>query len=263
MIALAVSDFDLPRKLLVAGWIEVDYLETGGHFVERTLAQFPDRPLLLHNSVFNWSLAHPTVLEEQQIVARTRAALDRTRAPWLSVHLGFSAAEVFFDLHMTARSPALPCAELLANICRNVRALALAIPVPLILENLDYCPGGAYEHICEPAFLAAVLNETGAGLLLDLAHARVSAARLGLPIETYLSQLPLDRVRQLHISGPRSRDGVLFDAHEALLDEDYTLLEWVLQRTRPLALTLEYNREEAELRAELARLRAILEVRSQ
>lgn len=261
MIALAVSDFDLPRSLLAAGRIEVDYLETGGHFVERTVAQFPDRPLLLHNSVFNWSLAHPTALEEQQIVARTREALERTRAPWLSVHLGFSAADVFFDTHMTARSPALPYAELFANMCRNICALQSAIRVPLILENLDYCPGGAYEHICEPDVIADVLNETGAGLLLDLAHARVSAARIGLPIETYLGQLPLDRVRQLHISGPRSRAGVLFDAHEALLEEDYALLEWLLLRTQPLALTLEYNREETELRAELERLRAALDRR--
>jgi len=258
MIALAVSDFDLPRSLLAAGSIEVDYLETGGHFVERTIAQFPDRPLLLHNSVFNWSLAHPTAMEEQQILARTHEALERTRAPWLSVHLGFSAAEVLFDVHMTALSPALPRAELFASICRNVRALESAIAVPLILENLDYCPGGAYEHVCDPAFIAALLSETGAGLLLDLAHARVSASRLQLPIETYLSQLPLDRVRQLHISGPRMRDGVLFDAHEALLDDDYALLEWVLQRAKPLALTLEYNREEAELRMELERLRILL-----
>ena len=50
---------------------------------------------------------------------------------------------------------------------------------------------------------------------------------------------------------------------EALLDADYALLEWVLWRTKPLALTLEYNREEAELRAELARLRTLLEVHSQ
>jgi uncharacterized protein (UPF0276 family) len=261
MIALAVSDFDLPRSLLSAGRIDVDYLETGGHFVDRTVAQFPDRPLLLHNSVFNWSLAHPAALHAQQIVPRTLDALARTRAPWLSVHLGFSAAEVFFDMHMTARSPALPCAELLASICGNVRALAAAIPVPLIVENLDYCPGGAYEHICEPEFIATVLNETGTGLLLDLAHARVSAARLGLPIGEYLGQLPLDRVRQLHTSGPRLRNGVLVDAHESLLEEDYALLEWVLQRTKPLALTLEYNREEAELCAELARLRALLEDR--
>jgi uncharacterized protein len=258
MIALAVSDFDLPRRLLSAGRIEVDYLETGGHFVERTAAQFPDRPLLLHNSVFNWSLAHPTALEEQQVVPRTLAALERTRAPWLSVHLGFSAAEVLFDVHMTARSPALSRGELLANICRGVRVLAAAIPVPLILENLDYCPGGAYEHICAPDFITAVLNETGTGLLLDLAHAQVSASRLGLPIEEYLGQLPLERVRQLHISGPRLRDGVLFDAHEPLLDVDYALLEWVLRRTQPLALTLEYNREETGLVAELARLRGVL-----
>jgi uncharacterized protein (UPF0276 family) len=258
MIALAVSDFDLPRALLAQGRIEVDYLETGGHFAERTVAQFPNRPLLLHNSVFNWSLAHPTALVEQRVVARTLAALERTGAPWLSVHLGFSAAEVLFDVHMTARSRALPRAELLANICRNVRTLAAAIPVPLILENLDYCPGGAYEHICAPDFITAALSETETGLLLDLAHARVSAARLGLPIEEYLGQLPLERVRQLHISGPRLRDGVLFDAHEALLDVDYALLEWVLRRTQPWALTLEYNREEAELCAELERLRMLL-----
>jgi uncharacterized protein (UPF0276 family) len=258
MIALAVSDFDLPRALLAEGRIEVDYLETGGHFVERTVAQFANRPLLLHNSVFNWSLAHPTALVEQRIVPRTLEALERTRAPWLSVHLGFSAAEVFFDVHMTARSPVLPRAELLANICRNVGVLAANIPVPLILENLDYCPGGAYEHICAPEFITAVLEATDVGLLLDLAHARVSAARLGLPIEHYLEQMPLDRVRQLHISGPRVRDGVLFDAHEPLLDADYALFEWVLQRTKPLALTLEYNRDEAELRAELDRLRAML-----
>jgi hypothetical protein len=99
VIALAVSDFDPPRALLAAGEIDVDYLETGGHFVERTAAQFPGRPLLLHNSVFNWSLAHTTALEEQQVVARTLGALERTRAPWLSVHLGFSAAEVIFEVY--------------------------------------------------------------------------------------------------------------------------------------------------------------------
>jgi uncharacterized protein (UPF0276 family) len=260
MIALAVSDFDLPRALLAAGEIDIDYLETGGHYVERTAAQFPGQALLLHNSVFNWSLAHPAALEEQQIVARTLAALERTRAPWLSAHLGFSAAEVRFEVHMNALSPALPREELLAHTCRNVRALAEAIPAPLLLENLDYCPGGAYEHVCEPEFIAAVLEQTGAGLLLDLAHAQVSASRMGLPIEAYLGQLPLERVRQLHISGPRERDGLLYDAHETLLDRDYALLAWVLRRTEPLALTLEYNREANALREQLMRLRGLLRV---
>ena len=258
MIALAVSDRALARSLFAAGALDVDYLETGGHFVERTVAEFPGQTLLLHNSLFNWSLGHPGALVLQDAVPRTLETLALTRAPWLSVHLGFSAAEVEFGQGMQAKTPPLPRDELFANICHNVRGLAAAIPVPLILENLDYLPSGAYEHICEPPFIAAVLAETGAGLLLDLAHARVSAARMGMPIDKYLAQLPFDRVRQIHVSSPRPRDGVLADAHEPLLDEDYALLRDVLRQTRPLALTLEYFRDQAALLEQVGRLRELL-----
>lgn len=258
MIALAVSDRALARSLFAAGALDIDYLETGGTFVERTAAEFPGQTLLLHNSLFNWSLGHPAALQQRDAVPRTLEALALTQAPWLSVHLGFSAAEIEFDQWTRAKTPTLPLNELFANICRNVRDLAAAISVPLILENLDYCPGGAYEHVCEPGFIAGVLAETGAGLLLDLAHARVSAARMGVPIGEYLAQLPLDRVRQLHISGPRPRDGVLADAHEPLLDEDYELLRDVLSRSKPLALTLEYFRDQVALLDQVARLREML-----
>jgi uncharacterized protein len=258
LIALAVSDRTMERRLFAAGTLDIDYMETGGHFAERTAAEFPGQPLLLHNSLFNWSLGHPAALEQQDAVPRTLQTLALTRAPWLSVHLGFSAAEIVFDEWTQAKTPTLPRDELFANICHNVRRLAAAIPVPLILENLDYCPGGAYEHICEPQFIAAVLVETGAGLLLDLAHARVSAVRLGMPIGEYLAQLPLDRVRQIHVSSPRRRDGTLADAHEPLLEEDYALLREVLRQTRPLALTLEYHRDEAALHEQIGRLRELL-----
>jgi uncharacterized protein (UPF0276 family) len=65
-------------------------------------------------------------------------------------------------------------------------------------------------------------------------------------------------VRQLHVSGPRPRDGVLADAHEPLLEEDYALLHDVLRQTRPLALTLEYYRDEAALQEQIGRLRELL-----
>ena len=262
MIALAVADWPLTRGLLAAGTLEVDFLETTGFLAESTLALFPEQPFLLHNSVNNWSLGHPAALDQQEILPRTLHLLAQTHAPWLSVHLGFSAAEVVFDGWNQPRSPVLERDELFANICRNARALAAAIPVPLILENLDYCPGGAYEHICEPDFISAVLEETGLGLLLDLAHARVSAARLGTPIDAYLARLPIERVQQMHVSGPRPRDGVLADAHEPLLEEDYALLEEVLNVVKPRAITLEYNGNEAALCEQLHRLRDVLARRS-
>ena len=192
------------------------------------------------------------------MLAETRRLLDVTRAPWFSAHLGFSAADVVFDVFNRPRSELLARDVLFATICRNARELAQAIDVPLLLENLDYCPGGAYEHVCEPEFIRGVVEESGAGLLLDLAHARVSAAALGMSIEQYLAALPLHRVRQIHVSGPRMRDGVLADAHEPLLEVDYELMAGVLGMLRPAAVTLEYSRGEQALHEQLSRLRQLL-----
>jgi uncharacterized protein (UPF0276 family) len=86
----------------------------------------------------------------------TLEAIARTGTPWLSVHLGFSAAQVGYDGdYMRPLSAPIPEDTLFRTICANVRMLATAIPVPLILENLNYCPGGAYEHVCVPKFITS------------------------------------------------------------------------------------------------------------
>lgn len=160
---------------------------------------------------------------------------------------------------MAPRSPVLPRDVVRHAICTTVRKLAPVLTVPLLLENLDYWPTGAYEYVSEPAFLADVLDTTDVEFLLDLAHARVAAGRLGIPIDDYLDRLPLNRVRELHVSGPRVRDGVLMDAHESLDDEDRRLLARVLRASRPGAVTLEYDGADgAAMAAELAHLRTTL-----
>lgn len=262
MIALAAADRPLVRDLLANGEFALDYLETTAPLIASAIEKFRQQPRLLHNAVWNWSLADPDALERHDLIPSTLRALELTRAPWLSIHLGFGATEVKFEGQAVAASPPLGRDELFDNVCRNTRALADAIPVPLILENLDYNPTGAYEHVCEPDFITAVLKASGVDLLLDLAHARVSADRFGVEIGAYLDDLPLDRVRQLHVSGPRRHDDILRDEHQPLLEEDYDLLEEVLHRTEPWALTLEYDRDATALEEQLGRLRGMLDARS-
>jgi uncharacterized protein (UPF0276 family) len=255
---LAVSDTPLSRSLLAAGELDVDALETTGPKTEGACAELPGVPLLLHNAVWDWSLGHPRALEQGDVMATTHARLARTGAPWLSVHVGFSAATVAYDDEMRPTSPRLGRDELRTAMIANVRELARRISVPLLLENLDLQPTGAYDHVCDPAFLRELLEATDTGLLLDLAHAQVSAARLGLGVDAYLADLPLQRVRQLHVSGPRWRNGVLHDAHETLRERDLALLREVLVATRPWALTLEYGRDADALRQQLATLRPLV-----
>jgi uncharacterized protein (UPF0276 family) len=103
-----------------------------------------------------------------------------------------------------------------------------------------------------------VLGATDTYFLLDLAHAQVSASRLGFAPSDYVAQLPLERVQQLHVSGPRPVDGTLTDVHETLRSADYSLLESVLERTDPWAVTLEYRRDAHTLATQLDRFRAML-----
>lgn len=258
---VAVSDTLLSRALLRAGALQVP-AETSGPLVASAVAEFPEHPWLLHNSVWDWSLAHPQALEQNDVLAATRRALGQTRAPWLSVHLGYSAAQVAFRNGFQAASATLERTQVVTNIVTNVNALKAELDVPLLLENLDYTPSGAYEYVCEPSVIRAVLEATDTHLLLDLSHAQVSASRLGLPVDDYLAGLPLERVRQLHVNGPRpvggKSDSTLKDVHETMREADYELLENVLERTRPWAVTLEYGRDANALLAQLDRLEGML-----
>jgi hypothetical protein len=92
-----------------------------------------------------------------------------------------------------------------------------------------------------------------------MGHAQVSAAVLGMVVRDYVNRLPLARVVQVHVSGPRLRAGRLVDAHEPLQARDYDLLDFVLARTDPQVVTLEYIREREPLREQLHRLHMILE----
>ncbi len=55
------------------------------------------------------------------------------------------------------------------------------------------------------------------------------------------------------------RNWRLFDAHEPLQTVDYDLLDFVLKRSRPDVITLEYIRNKEALREQLIQLRRIVD----
>jgi uncharacterized protein (UPF0276 family) len=116
-----------------------------------------------------------------------------------------------------------------------------------------------YAFDSDPGLINEILVKTDCKMLLDLAHARVAASSRKMDVYDYLELLPLERVVQIHISGPRTHNGYLRDAHEPLQAVDYAVLEWVLARTEPRVLTLEYFKERRPLREQILRLRNMLE----
>lgn len=240
----------------------VDVIEVPGWGLDDALAGWRGR-LLLHNLDKDVSLAGQCVVDGDW-AARANAAIAWSHSPWFSLHLGFSAARVRFDEHMLPLSSPLGRDELGERIVAAAREAAGRLDVPLLLENLDYCPEGAYEHVCEPAFIREVLDKSGCGLLLDIGHLLVSASWFGWDPEEMLDALPVERAVEVHVSSPRpligaGNTGRLDDVHDVLTDREVRLLRTALHRARPRAVVLEYRREPSSLREQLQMLRAVLD----
>lgn len=118
--------------------------------------------------------------------------------------------------------------------------------VPIMIENMDHNP--MYNRVCalkecvEPEYIREICEKYDLRLLLDTAHANVSAWHLQMDIYDYMSKLPLDRVKEVHFIGTvMTEDQGLKDMHTPLEDRDYELMDWLMHRMTPDIITLEYG----------------------
>ena len=164
------------------------------------------------------------------------------------------------DFDRLMRGECLPLPDqkkALSRLLRRLDALIKLVSVPVLVENLEPLPIDGYDFWAQPEYICQVLEQSGCNFLLDIGHARVSADRLGMEVETYLEQLPLERVVEIHVSGPRRINGRLLDAHRSMQAADYRLLKALLSQQTPRVVTLEYNRERDQLSKQLDRLRQV------
>jgi uncharacterized protein len=117
----------------------------------------------------------------------------------------------------------------------------------VIIENVVYRKEG---HVLRPAIesdvISAIIRESGCGLLLDLAHAQLTAKILGIDVYDYLKGFPIDRLRELHTTGIQ-HDGKSYRDSMPMTEDDWALITWAIQRIKggdwpdPWAVAFEYG----------------------
>jgi uncharacterized protein (UPF0276 family) len=90
---------------------------------------------------------------------------------------------------------------LVENSLRDISAVSARFGAErIIIENEGNVPRGL-RPVYLPSVIRRVVEESGCGFLLDLSHARLVAPFLNIDERTYISSLPLGRLRELHITG--------------------------------------------------------------
>jgi uncharacterized protein len=204
-------------------------------------------PVILHCA--SMSVAGFVPPTEATLEAIGREA-ERTRTPWIGEHLAFITADGLDMGGATSDSPTAltytvcpqMSEETVERVADNVASLQPRFGAPLILENSPQyfaVPGSTMPMV---DFIGAVLARCEVGLLLDLTHFLITMLNTGGDAAREIDRLPLERVVEIHVSGMNVQSGIVWDDHATPAPAPvFALLERVLERARPHALTLEYN----------------------
>lgn len=230
------------KVLLEKEKVKIDYIKTGayGMFNEEFAQMRSMRPILLHGLGY---FEH-TGMKEMEIIDFNLAnrLIKECNSPHYGIHLSIENS----DMHLGMTDE-----DIHSHMSKQIQIFKKNIKVPLLLENTPDSPQDRVKFDHYPYVMPEQLNrlfiENDVSFLLDLTHAKITAKYRGWDIHDYILQLPLNRVVEIHVNGSGyDKEGLPADTHQALEEEDYKLLEWVLNYANPLIVTLEYNGVEAE-----------------
>jgi uncharacterized protein (UPF0276 family) len=243
----------LLQPLLANEEISLDRVKVGTWMDDATMiVTAATHPVLLHVTE---GIAWPRT---RRWIAEQTARVNWLRTPWVSAHLELGST--LLNYHWP-RFSLIPRSLATRWAVDTIGRWSSRSPVRILVENMNRSRLAGHPYLVDPTFISQIVREADCHFLLDLAHARVTAAMLGRPVREYVQELPLERLVEIHVSGPRpiGIPGRWGDAHEFLQEEDYALLEWVLTLARPQAVSLEYWRDSRLLKEQLLRLRHLLD----
>ncbi len=230
------------RADVLLGGDGVDFLEVvADHYLDappeklRELDLLAERYTLIPHGL-NLSLGTAEGLDpgyRDQLVDLVR----RLDPPWWSEHVAFTRAGGVEIGHLAPLPFSREALDVLATNIAEVQGL---VEIPLILENITYPFALPGSDLVEADFLAALVERTGCGLLLDVANLHINAVNHHFDPYAFLDRLPLERVVQLHFVGGHREGEFLVDSHSAATPpEVWALLDHILARARVKGVILE------------------------
>jgi uncharacterized protein (UPF0276 family) len=209
-------------------WLEIiseNYMVPGGPPLAHLERIRADYPLVMHG--VSLSIAATTPLDAAYL-RDLKALADRLQPGWVSDHLCWSA-DAHSQLHDLLPVPLTR--EALAHVGSRIAQVQDALGRPLVLENVSSYVRFAADEMGEAEWIATLLKQTGAGLLLDVNNVYVSGRNHGFDPLGYLNAIPVEVVRQIHLAGHEDRGDIVIDTHDQpVRDEVWALYRHARQR---------------------------------
>lgn len=242
----------------VIDWLEFtpeNYVGRGGYvrqMLERAHAQYP---LVSHGVSLSLGSVDPL---NEDYLSDLETLFAWINPPWFSDHLCFSSVEghYFNDLMPLPRTQ-----ETVRHVADRIRCLQDRFQRPVLIENISQYINCPADEMPDAEFISRILTESDCGLLLDVNNVYVNSVNHRFNAQDFLSNIPLERVVQIHVAGHHQFPEGLVDTHGApVCDPVWALLRWVMARCRPCGVMLERDTDIPPFEDLLPELQTIREI---
>jgi len=222
-------------------WFEIladNHTAPGGLIPRQLAAVRADYPITLH--CVGMSLGGTEPLDIAYL--RTIKRLIQTYEPvQVSDHLCFSshASHQYHDL-----LPLPYTEEALLHVADRIQRVQDFLGVRVLVENVSSYLTYRHSTLGEAEFLAALSDTADCDLLFDVNNAYVNEINHGAPAGDFLQQLPLGRIREIHLAGYEDKGDYLIDAHNnRVSDPVWALYADVIQQLPDVTVLIEWDND--------------------
>ncbi|MEL6529974.1 MAG: DUF692 domain-containing protein [Pseudomonadota bacterium] len=191
--------------------ISENYMIEGGRQLRILDAVRERYPVIIHG--VSMSIGSAGGLDSDYL-AKLKQLEQRVDPLWVSDHLCWTRTSA----HNSHDLLPMPLTEqALAAVCSNIDHAQDTLGRAMLFENPSSYLTFPEDELTEWEFLTEMARRTGCYLLLDVNNIYVSAANHGFSADKYLTGLPLDRVRQIHLAGhdPATPErNIIIDTHD-------------------------------------------------
>ena len=216
----AQHHLELLEKRPQVEWLEVhceDYFGRGRP-QRRVLEKIrPHYSLSLHSVGLSLGSTDPLRPEHLRELAQLVRDLDPI---FVSEHLSWSSIDGRFANDLL---PLPYTEEALHHMATRVCEVQELLKRQILIENVSSYLRFTCSEVSEWEFLAALVRQSGCGILLDVNNLYVSASNHGFDACTYLEGVPASAVQEFHLAGHVARrigqHEILIDSHSAHVSE--------------------------------------------
>ena len=178
---------------------------------------------------------------DMNYLAKLKKLMRQHEIAWLSEHCCFTSVAGF---HSHDLLPMPYSEESLSHMVNRISQVQAFLGEQILIENVSSYMKFAESTLDEVDFISELAVQADCLLLIDVNNIYVNHINQGIDTDDYLSRLPHERIREIHLAGFDDRGDFILDAHNNPVAEPvWQIYEKLIQQIPDVPTLIEWDND--------------------